>query len=343
MPILNRRHLMAAAAAAFAVSAMVAAPVAEAQDPDKVVLGALRFTSHSAGFIAYEKGYFAEENLDVSFEFFQAAQPIAVATASGDVDFGVAGVTGGLINLADKNAIRIVAGVLHEKKGVDGMMIMASNKAYEDGLTSPSEMAGRSLAMTQIGSSFHYMMKLIADKEDYELSDVKLVPLQKVGSMIGALKSGQVDSMIMVPHIAKALVNSGAAKEIGWLNDYVEYQISALFTSVKNIENRRDMVERFIRAYAKGIAEFNRVMLADDADPAEREELTRIIHKYVYTDRPYEKAAPPIQAGSMFLNDGAALNKTGVEAHMQWFKDAGLVTSDITIDTLVDDSFVEHF
>lgn len=341
---LTRRGFATAAGAVTAtVMSLGAVPMAMAQDRDEVVLGALRFTSHSAGFIAYEKGYFEDEGLDVSFEFFQAAQPIAVATAGGDVDFGVAGVTGGLMNLAERDAIRIVAGVLHEKAGVDGMMIMASNPAFEDGLTTPADIAGRSLAMTQVGSSFHYMMHLIAEEEGFDLDEVRLTPLQKVGSMIGALKSGQVDAMIMVPHIAKPMVAAGDAKEIGWLNDYAEYQISTLFTSVDNIENDRDMVERFIRAYAKGIADFNAVMLNPDADPADVEEMTRMIHNYVYIDRPYESAAPAIQAGAMFLNEDAALNKTGVDAHMQWFKDEGLVDTDLSVDKLVDDSFVETF
>ncbi|MFP4328252.1 MAG: ABC transporter substrate-binding protein [Paracoccaceae bacterium] len=339
----RRRWLAASLAVAATVASLGAAPQALAQEKDEVVLGALRFTSHSAGFIAHEKGYFDEEGLDVSFEFFQAAQPIAVATAAGDVDFGVAGVTGGLMNLAEKDAIRIVAGVLSEKKGVDGMMIMASNDAWEDGLKTPADIRGRSLAMTQVGSSFHYMMNFIAEGEGFDLGEVRLTPLQKVGSMIGALKSGQVDAMIMVPHVAKPLVASGGAKEIGWLNQYAEYQISTLFTSVENIETDPDMVERFIRAYARGIADFNRVMLDEDADPAELEEMTRMIHKYVYTDQPFEKAAPSIQAGAMYLNPNAALNKTGVAAHMQWFKDEGLVQTDLDVDQLVDDSFVETY
>lgn len=331
------------AAGAIAATVIGFAGLTAASAAEKVVLGALRFTSHSAGFIALEKGYFADEGLDVSFEFFQAAQPIAVAVASGDVDFGVAGVTGGLMNLAEKDALRLVAGVLHEKKGVDGMMIMASNNAYENGLDTVPEIKGHSMAMTQVGSTFHYMTSRVAEKEGFTIDDVKLVPLQKVGSMIAALKSGQVDAMIMVPHIAKGMVKNGDAKELGWLYDYAEYQISALFTSVKNIEERRPMVEGFIRAYAKGIADFNRVMLAEDADPAEKEELTKIIHKYVYNDRPYEKAAPSIQAGAMNLNEGAALNKTDVAAQMQWFQDQGLVQSKLSVDKLVDDSFVKNY
>ena len=35
------------------------------------------------------EGEFADEGLDVELKFFQAAQPIAVAIASGDIDFGV--------------------------------------------------------------------------------------------------------------------------------------------------------------------------------------------------------------------------------------------------------------
>ena len=310
---------------------------------DAITIGALRFTSQGAGFVAYEKGYFADEGLDVTFEFFQAAQPIAVATASGDVDFGITGVTGGLMNLAEKGAIRIVGGVLHEKKGVDGMMIMASNAAYDAGMKTVDDIKGHSVAMTQVGSTFHYMTNLIANAKGWSMDDMKMVPLQKVGSMVAAVKSGQVDVLIMVPHIAKALAGAGAAHEIGWMNDYAEYQISTMISSVDNIENNRDMVERFIRAYAKGIADMNRVFLSGDADPAEMEELTGMIAKYVAPDQPYEKAAKSIQTGAMYLNEGMALNKTDVAAQMKWFKDQKLVDSDLTVDELVDSSFVETY
>ncbi|MGR3454566.1 ABC transporter substrate-binding protein [Pseudooceanicola sp.] len=336
---LTRRAWLAGVSMMAAGAMTLGAQAASAAD--EVTIGALRFTSHGAGFVAYEKGYFEEEGLDVNFEFFQAAQPIAVATAGGDVDFGITGVTGGLMNLAEKGALRIVGGVLHEKKGYDGMMVMASNQAYEAGMTSVDDILGHSVAMTQVGSTFHYMTNLIADAKGWDMSEMKMVPLQKVGAMVAATKSGQTDVLIMVPHIAKALAESGAAKEIGWLNDYAEYQISTMITSVDNIENNRDMVERFVRAYSKGIADMNRVFLEDGADQAEVEELTRMIAKYVAPDEPYEKAAPSIINGAMYLNPDMGLNKTDVAAQMQWFKDEGLVDSDLTVDQLVDDSFVE--
>lgn len=326
------------------LAGIIAAPAMTwSDDMDKVTLGALRFTSHGAGFVAFEKGYFAEEGIDLSFKFFQAAQPIAVATASGDVDFGVTGVTGGLMNLAEKNAIRIVGGVLHETKGTDGMMVLASNQAYDAGLKSMEDLPGHSVSMTQVGSTFHYMTHLIAKKQGWDMSQFKMVPLQKVGAMIAAIKSGQTDMMIMVPHIGKALVKGGAVKQLGWLNDYAEYQISTMITSVDNIENKRDMVERFIRAYSRGIDDIHAVMLNPDADPGDVEAMTKMIHKYVYTDRPYEKAAPSIKAGVMYLNKGAALNKSSVEQQMGWFVSERLVDSELTVDQLVDSSFVKTY
>ena len=68
----------------------------------KIKVGALRFTSPAGNFVAFERGYFAEAGLDVEFEFFQAAQPMAVAIASGYVDYAVNAISGGLISLADK-------------------------------------------------------------------------------------------------------------------------------------------------------------------------------------------------------------------------------------------------
>jgi len=48
---------------------------------EKITVGALRFTSHAPTFIAYERGYFKAEGLDVELKFLQAAQAVAVAIA----------------------------------------------------------------------------------------------------------------------------------------------------------------------------------------------------------------------------------------------------------------------
>jgi NitT/TauT family transport system substrate-binding protein len=337
--LFSRRAVMAGLAA-IGLAATTFGPALAA---DKITVGALRFTSHAGGFVAFEKGYFTEQGLEVEFKFFQAAQPMAVAIASGDVDFGVTSITAGLVNLADKGAVKVIGGVLQEEKGIDGSAILASTAAYEAGLTSPAKLAGRSLGITQTGSSFHYMASQVAAKEGFAVSEISMKPLQKVGAVIGALKSGQIDSMIIVPHIAKPLVAGGAAKVIGWISDYDDYQVTTAFTSAKNAAERPDLVKRFVAAYAKGSADFNAVMVDKTKGDAAIDEMTALIHKYVYNTQPIEKAAPSIKNGAMRLQPNLKLNLTNVKKQLAWFQSEGLVGKDIKIDTLVDTQFVETY
>lgn len=353
MPPIARRSLARLAASGALALALCAAgalapltapaPAAAAEGTDRIVVGALRFTSSAPIFIAYERGYFADEGLDVEFSFFQGAQPVAVAIASGDVDFGLTALTGGFFNLARNGTLKVIGGHFHEVPDHEGSAVLASNAAFEAGLTSPEALAGHSLAITQVGSSFHYMAGRIAEAAGFPLSEISLKPMQKVGAMIGALKSGQVDSMIIVPHIAHALDEAGAAKIIGWVNAYAPYQVTTLFTSTANVEDRPALVERFVRAYQRGIADYRAVMLDKDADPAATEDMTRLIHRYVYTDRPYDEAAPSIQAGVIYVNEDARLNVGDVAAQLRWFQDQGLLATDFDYTDIVDTRFVEAY
>lgn len=334
-----RRAVLGAAVAATALVGTAATASAE-----KITVGALRFTSHAASFIAFEKGYFKKEGLEVEFKFFQAAQPMAVAIASGDVDIGVTAISGGLINLAAKGAIKVVGGALHEEKGIDGSAILVSKAAYEAGVTSPAKLAGRSFGITQTGSSFHYMASMIAKKEGIPTSKIKLKPLHKVGAIIGALKSGQIDAWAIVPHIAKGLAKGGSVKIIGWVNDYApDYQVTTVFTSAKNASGNKGQVKRFLSAFSKGAADFNAALVDKTAGKDAAEATVKLIHKYVYASRPYAKAAPSIRNGAMRINQGAKLNLSSVKRQLAWFKEQGLVKKGISINQLVDTSFVKTY
>ena len=75
-----------------------AAP-AQTKEKAKVSMALLRLTSSAPLFIAMDKGFFAEENLQVEPQWFDAAHPIAVATASSQVDVGATGITASLFNI----------------------------------------------------------------------------------------------------------------------------------------------------------------------------------------------------------------------------------------------------
>lgn len=333
----TRRQTLGLMGAAAATGAL-GMPAFAGSHSSKITVGALRFTSHAASFVAFERGYFAEAGLDVEFRFFQAAQPMAVAIASGDADYAVTAVSGGLINLAAKGATKVIGGALSEEAGIDGQKILASKAAFDAGLTHPSKLDGKTFGISQAGSSFHYMGSKIAQKEGVT---VTFKPLQKVGAIIGALKSGQIDAWSIVPHIAKPLAGGGAVHIIGNVADYIpNYQVTTVFTSANNAANERSKTEAFLAAFSKGADDFNAALVDKTAGDAAAEDMVKLIHKYVYTDRPYEKAAPSIINGAMRINKGAAMNAASLKDQLDWFKAEKLVKDSIGFDTLVDSSYV---
>jgi NitT/TauT family transport system substrate-binding protein len=332
MTTFNRRQTIGLIGAATATG--LAAPALAANK--KIKVGALRFTSHSASFIAAERGYFADAGLDVEFEFFQAAQPMAVAIASGDIDYAVTAVSGGLISLAQKGAIKVIGGALREEAGIDGQKFVISDAAYQAGAKTLKDLDGKKYAVTQAGSSFHYMGSKMAAAEGISL---QFTPLQKVGAIIGAMKSGQVDGWSIVPHIAKPLAKAGAWHMVADVADYIpDYQVTTVFTSAKNAADERGMTESFLKGFSMGADDYAAAMIDKTAD---QDAMVDLIHKYVYVDRPREKAAPSIINGTMRISTNAALNVGSLQDQLSWFQSEGLVDADIKMDQLVDPSYVE--
>lgn len=336
---INRRHILAGMGAAGAMT--VLGQPAFAQNT-KVNLGVMRLGSHAPSFIAFERGYYKDEGLDVELKFFEAAQPMAVAIASGDADYAVTSMSGGLVSLAEKGAIKVIGGALAEEKGVVGNLLLASTKAYDAGLTSADKLGGHSFGITTAGSSFHYMCHKIAEANNIPMSEITLRPLQKVGAIAGALSTGQVDAWTIQANVANRLLESGAVKQIGVVSDYVpNYQVTTVFTSTKNASDEREKTEAFIRAYSRAIDDYNAAMVDKIASAEEVDAIAAIVHKYIDTDVPAEQAKETFISGAMRVNKGCALSLDSVTDQLNWFKAEGMVSNDITPELLFDTSYVE--
>ena len=314
-----------------------------AQAADSVRLGLLQTLSPAPFYLAQERGYFREAELDVTFRFFQSAQPIAAAAVAGDIDVGVTALTGGFFALASKGALKVIGGALHEQKGYDGSAILVSNKAFAAGLTSPGKLAGHSFAITQYGSSFHYMAGRIAEASGFNVKSLTLRPVQQVANMVAAVRSGQVDATIAIASMARPVVAAGEGHIIGWAGDIVPYQITALFTTEREITEHRDVLARFVEAYARGVADYREAFLrfAADGKPV-RDAVTAAaipaIARYVFIGDP--DAATKIGEGVGYYDAGGALDVADVIAQYRWFQAEDLVKSTADPSSLIDTSFL---
>jgi NitT/TauT family transport system substrate-binding protein len=326
----------------FAAVTLAALAVGPAAAADKITVGSLPFVSASPVFIAKERGYFAAEGLDVEVKAFQAAQPVAVATASGDIDFGVGGLTAGFYNLAGKGALKIIAAQSREEPGYDFVAYVASMKAYEAGFNSVAQFPGKTVGITTIGSTFHYNLGKLAEKRGFPLSSITLKPLQSVPNMSAALTGNQVDAILTVAPAALKLQQQGAGKIIGWVWQETPWQLGAVFVRPELIEKKRPLVEKFLRAYVKGTADYADAYLQKDASGkrvfgAKADALYPIMKKYV-------KPEPtPLQVilGANFIDPKGRLMVNDIYSQVAWYQSQGLVDKSVSAKTLLDLSFIK--
>lgn len=101
---------------------------------ENLIIGVAKLASAGPVFVAIDRGYFAEQGFEPVLRYFEAAQPIAVAAASGDIDVGATGLTAGFYNMAGQGVLKIVAGQSHEKPGYQSNAVIASLKGFNGGL-----------------------------------------------------------------------------------------------------------------------------------------------------------------------------------------------------------------
>lgn len=306
-------------------------------------LGLLHTLSPAPLYIAKERGYFADNGIDLTVRFFEAAQPIAAAAVAGDIDVGVTALTGGFFNLAEKGVLTIIGGAMHEQKGYEGSALIVSDAAFRAGLTSPARLAGHSFAITQYGSSFHYMLGRIAEVANFDIKSVALRPVQQVPNMLAAVETGQVDATIAIASQAKPAAAAGKVHIIGWIGDLVPYQITAVFTTPKMIARHADALHGFARAYQKGVADYRAAFLRLDAQGKpitgpETDAALPLIEKYVFAGDPH--ARDKILAGVGYYDAGGALDAADIARQLHWFKGQGLVQGDKDAAALMDTQFL---
>jgi NitT/TauT family transport system substrate-binding protein len=307
----------------------------------KVRVGVLRLSSSAPVFIAQDKGYFREAGLDVELKFFDAAQPIAVAVTSGDIDFGVTSLTAGLYNLAGKGTLKVIAGMSHEKAGFPLIGYFATEKAYAAGLRTPRDLAGKRIAMTQVGSSFHYSLGLLADKHGFKLSEMKLLPMQSLSNVAAALKGETVDAALLPVSAARKLLDDGGIKLLGWVGDETPWQVGAVFASPKTLQ-KKELVEKVLAALERADREYHDIILTAVANgEAPINDKTRPLLEIIakYTNLPLEQ----VVGNCAYIDPEGRLDVKDVANQIVWMQGQGFVDKGVTVDAIIARDFVKPY
>ncbi len=322
------------AALALLLASALSAPDAAAE---AVKLGVVKGTVVGPAYIAEAKGYFTAEGLQVEIVNFEAAQPIAVAAASGDIDFGGVGLTGGLYSLGGQGALRIIAGFFNEVPGFKLITYLASNRAYAAGLHSLKDLAGHSVGVTQIGSALHYALGLAAEKYGIDLKTVHVMPLQSNPNIASAIVGGQADAALLNAFYEAPIVAKGEAKLLGIVGDETPWQMGGLFTATEIADGRHDMIERFLRAYRRGAQDYNAAFTGPDGrrkDGPTAPAIAQLLAKDI------GQSVDQVEASIAYVDPELRLDIKDVLHQIAWYKSQGMIKGPVNGDELIDKRYV---
>lgn len=308
--------------------------IAAAED---IKIGLLKITGSGIAFIAQEKGYFKAEGLNAQLIYFESAQPVSVATASGDVDIGVTGLTGGLYSLGGQGALRIIGGGAREVPGFNYQTYLVSNRAYESGARSYKDFPGHSFGLSQIGSPPHYSLALLGEKYGFDLKNMRIMPLQSIANIVSAIIGGQVDFTLLPGTTTIPVIQRGEVRLLGWAGAETPYQLVAAFVSTKTANERRDMIERFLRAYRKAARDYHDAL--SDSSEQRRDgpgaaEILEILARYTGI------SVEQVKLGIPWVDAEQRFDVNDVLRQIGWYQAQGMVKGTINGDELIDKRYV---
>ena len=274
---------------------------------------------HAFLYQAIDKGYFAEEGLQVNILFPSNSNDPLTMPAVGKADIGFYYQEDTIIAKANENIpVKVLGAVVQEP-----ISIVASLKSKN--ITTPADLVGKTIGYsgTQFGEvAVGQILKEVgATLDDVEMIDVGF-------DLMSSMTTDNVDATYgcFINHEIPALEEQGFAMDYMKLTDYgvPNYYALMLVTGEQQLEKNRDKYTRFLRACEKGF----------DAMQADPEESLQLLLKNQNTEnfpltesverKSFEVLLPLMeQEGKPFLSQDAAVWQENID----WLCESGMTES----------------
>ena len=211
-----------------------------------VALDWFPWSNHAGLYVARERGYFAEEGLEV--DIFTPGDPSTVlqTVGAGRDDFGINYQTGVLI--AREQGVPVVSIMALVQHPLNSVMALEGS-----GISSPADLVGKTIGWPGIPDN-EPLLDTMLKSEGFGLDDVELV---NVGfDLVPALISEKVDAIVGAywVHESISAVNQGFPVNIMRMEQYgvPDFYELVMVANEETIAEDPDLVQRFVRAASRG-------------------------------------------------------------------------------------------
>ncbi|WP_019412882.1 ABC transporter substrate-binding protein [Paenisporosarcina sp. TG20] len=308
--------------------------LAPLNEKTKVVIAEDGSASGAGFYIANEKGYFDDYNIEVEFATFANSDDMLPALASGEVD-----IAGGISSAAFFNAIaqgidvKIIADKGHNAEGRSYFtFVIGADK--QDEIKEYSDLKGKRIAVSGQHGVDDYIYHLMLEHAGLTKDDVEFVLMPDFGTMLAAIENGSIDAALNIEPLITQGVSQGMHVRFGDATDFApEAQIAMVLGSPQFMNDEQEVSLRFMAAYLKGVRDYNDAFKKD----IEKDEIIEIMAKYtalkdvtVWEDVFVTGLDPN---GKMFIGD--------IRDQYELYKKNGAIRGEFKFDEAIDTAITE--
>src|SRR5579884_822544 len=321
-----------------------AAAAAAAAPPPLVHLNVAtqHLTSDVGMYVAQERGYFAEQGLDVEFADINTSQGSIPPLAAGQLDVGVGSMSPGLFNAIARGIdIKLVA-----TKGAgppdpnspfagSNALVLAAGVAASGAIQDYADLRGRTIALPDRGSTLELALTKGLQRGGLTIDDVE-IKLLSYADMLVALANGSVDAaMELEPYIAQGKARGILVVWKRGAELYPGQQATAVVYGPTLTRRGDDVGGRFMVAYTRGLRDYN-----DAIGPKRRgrAELIAILTRHTALTDP----AIYDQIGWGYFNPDCYLNTESVAETLDWYVAQGYVPQRPDLSQAIDHRYCDY-
>lgn len=222
-------------------------------------------------YVSIDKGFFAEEGLDIKLAYGNEADMVALV-GSNHQQFMIA--SGEQVLLSREQGLPVISVANWYKDYPVGVAALK-----ESGISQPSDLVGKDIGLPGLYGANYIGMEALAAQTGLKANDYKLVSIGF--TQVESLVSGTVDAVVV--YLANEPVQlraRGYEVNVMAVQDYIELVGNCLVSNETSVQNNPELVQKMVRAFRKGI----------EYTAANPEEAWTISQKYV--DNLTEEVAP---------------------------------------------------
>jgi NitT/TauT family transport system substrate-binding protein len=219
----------------------------------RIMVGGLDKQIYLPAMLTQQLGFYRQQGLNVQLSDEPAGVNAETDMIAGQVD-AVVGFYDHNIDLQAKGKSTVAVAQLLQVPGEVELC-----RSDEPNITSPADWKGKSLGITDLGSSTDFLTKYLAVRNGVSANDIHELGVQAGQTFIAAMAHKSIDCGMTTEPTVSQLVNSGQAKIILDMRTAAGaraalggvYPATSLYLATAYVNSHKDIVQKLVNAYVQ--------------------------------------------------------------------------------------------